>query len=110
MKKTVKSQAVTKKDLQDFATKKDLEAFATKKDLHDGLLDLDRRFQREMQKQSVIWSQKLRKEIVADFRVITGELAYDYRGIFKDRTEQISDRVNNHEDRLQRIESRLLPA
>lgn len=77
-------------------TRKDLRHLATKKDLHDLRIVT----QKDM--------QAIKKEILDGVSFLNENLLHDFQGAFKDRTEQLRDRVSNHEDRLQRLEGRAM--
>lgn len=52
--------------------------------------------------------QALEKRMVEQFKLIAENLAYDFKGIFKDRTEQHSDQLDQHGKRIDRLEEAVL--
>lgn len=61
--------------------------------------DLDRRFKEQR--------EQINEDFTQALKVANEQLVHDFAGIFKDRTEQHSDKLVNHEARIGRVEAHL---
>lgn len=82
------TKSFMQKELKRFATKDDLKGFATKEDLH-------------------ILRKEITREIIQGVNVRNENLLYDFRGVFSDRTVQHNEKLENHEQRIVRVEQEL---
>lgn len=76
---------------------------ATKGDL--ALLKGDFRALRDEMKVAM---EGLEERLIHQFTLIAENLAHDFKGIFKDRMEQHSDTIEQHETRIQKLEVAVL--
>ena len=51
--------------------------------------------------------EQINKDFVQAMKVNNEQLVHDFAGIFNDRTEQHSDKLLKHEDRIERVETHL---
>ncbi len=100
----------TKKDLERFATKEDLERFATKEDLQKCATKEDIHVIHEMMKGMQMQWVSWRQQDHAESKVLYENLLHDFRGIFSDRLSQHDDKLQDHERRIRRVEGRVLPS
>lgn len=112
MKKMRASPPATSADMRDIRSHlKVIQKELKKKAAQADLQELEKRMMEGVRVLNENLSEQLRKDIrrdvSADVRVLNENLLHDFQGAFKDRTEQLRDRIGNHEDRLQRLESRM---
>ncbi|TSC58490.1 MAG: hypothetical protein Greene041619_500 [Candidatus Peregrinibacteria bacterium Greene0416_19] len=97
----LRSNMVTKKDIAEMVTRKDIVDMATKQDFAylmeqlGGLYLANERWKDEMMETMEKW----KKEIIHEFKVFAEDMMHDFKGAFSDKLQQ-------HEDRLVRLEQR----